>query len=1385
MSQVPGPNARRLDLSATKRALLERRLKGKGAVGAATGPASQMPARPDKLHATPAQQSVYTAYVTSDRSPAFHLVSAFRLRGAVDVEALRQSLADVVERHELLRSNYRLDGGRLEMRIRDRGTGAFFHRLVSELTVERTAVDRVVEPFDLEHDELIRLVLLHTSPSDSMLLSVTHDIVYDGWSVPIFWRELAAFYRLRARAEPHQLADLALQFADLAASQNFEQEKTLTGREADFWRARLSAVPPPIALPTDRTVPPRHDYRGALSRITTDRTLAGALKTFAQARGVTPFVVVLLAFFELLARYCGGREFLLAIPVANRAHPASRHLIGNFVATLPMALHPPATASVSDALNRLRDDLMAALDHRDIAMDQLLKLVDVPREAGRLPLVQVMLVYQNGDEGNPTLSLGDVEADHHRLDPGVAKFDLTLFVTDAPDGLQTLVEYRTTLFDASTMETLAERYRSVLQNLLERPDARLASIDYLSARDRLRLESLGAGPVSDTGVPIDVVTNVFDVARSMPDAVAVTSNSTSLTYRELTERAHAVACELMTFGIASGDRVGHYSGRDEHAIVGILGILRAGAAYVPIDPAYPAERRRLIAADADLEAWVSVSTLATECAGDGLPCVEVDRLDGHPAAEPPGPKLDATAYVIYTSGSTGRPKGVAVTHRNLCHSNHARTHYYRSNGEAFLLLSSFAFDSSMVGIFETLTTGGEIVVADEAAQRDPGILRQLIERRRVQALLTIPALYREILLAGDTPLPSLRRVIVAGEACGGDVVRLHFDRQPECALYNEYGPSEATVWATVHRCSPADALGAAPIGKPIANTRVLVLDEQRRVVAPGLPGELYIGGEGVAAGYIGRPTETEERFIRDENIDPAPLYRTGDRVFWDAPGTLRFLGRVDNQVKVRGHRVELAEVEAALLDVRGISAAAAAVLPQHDREDESYHLVAFVVTETDDPEFSDSALRRKLADFLPNPAIPNRFVRLPELPHLPNGKIDRNRLPHLTGAAVSGAPATRIDAQSFPRNRVELELLSLWQEVLGVDDIGVSDNYFDLGGTSFQAIQLFSAIESRLGEVLSPSILLQHPTIEALAGRLRTDPDGKGLKCLLPIRSRVGGAPLFCIHAGGGHVLFYRKLAEKLESNISVFALQPIGMNGEEPPSRSMSEMAARYIQEMKLVQPNGPYHVLGYCFGATAAFEIARQLLDAGDVVDSVIVIDSSGPVARGPLRRRVMRARLGLRWFIRLVRAVLSWGWPWIWRKIVSMTGHGFARVGRRLIRIARPEEVPDPVLRSDVDEEAQTRRILLTVQRACVDAFLDYQPVQLHCPVLFIRGRDSENWDHPYWERGLVEDWRKIAPAIEVETIDCIHVQFFESPHVEKLAKIVTDRVERATSAESRAA
>ncbi|HLL47706.1 MAG TPA: amino acid adenylation domain-containing protein [Longimicrobiaceae bacterium] len=1073
-------------LSPRGRDLLRQRLQGSAAD---EGEPDAIPRRGEDGPAplSPAQQRLWLVEQVSPGGALYAVSDAAGLAGPLRVPALRAALGEVVRRHESLRTVFGLRGGAPVQVVRPPAPLPLplvdlcaVPPAAREAEARRRLTLEVRRPFDLERGPLFRALLLRLAEEEHVLLVCMHHIVSDGWSLGVLQRELSALYGAFSRGEPSPLAEPPLQYADYAVWQRERLTVAALEGQLAWWRERLAGAPELLELPTDRPRPAVQSFRGALEALTLPAELRESLRALGRAEGATLYMVLLAAFQALLARHGAGEDVVVGSPVAGRGRPETEGLVGFFVHTLVLRGDLSGDPTFRELLARVRESALGAFAHADVPFERLVEEVAPGRSLSHQPLVQVVFALQSAPGG--TRALGDLRVRPVPFETGAARFDLGVYAGETEGGIRLEAEYATALFEAATIRRMLGRYRLLLEQAAAHPDRRLSELDLFAPGERERV----VGEWNRTGSAYPSGSCIHEVfaarAAETPDAPAVEASDGRLSDAELERRAEGVARLLRGRGVGAESRVGVLAERSAEMVVWLLGILEAGGCYVPLDPGYPAERLRFMVEDAGISLLLVQPHLRDRLAGcraEALsPGAEAEAGAGVEREGPPpgaaGP--DTLAYVIYTSGSTGRPKGVAVPHRAVVRLVRGSDFAPLGPGDRVAQVSNAAFDAATWEIWGALLGGGCLVVVPRDVSLSPPDFAAEIAARRIGALFLTTALFNRVAREAPHAFGTLRHLLSGGEACDPEAVRRVLEAGRPERLLHVYGPTEGTTFSTWHRVREVEAGAASiPIGRAVANSRAYVLDAALRPAPVGVPGELYVGGDGLARGYLGRAELTAERFVPDP-YSPVPggrLYRTGDRARWREEGEIEFLGRVDHQVKVRGFRVEPGEVEAVLLEHPGVREAVVVL-----REDTpgDRRLVAYAAAEAG---ATAGELRAFLKDRLPDHLVPSAVALLDALPLTPSGKVDRRALP--APAPGAGSPG---EGRAVPTAPMERMLAQLWREMLALEEVGIDDNFFDLGGHSLLASRLNGRLRETLGREVPMLDMFRYPTIRSLAAHL-------------------------------------------------------------------------------------------------------------------------------------------------------------------------------------------------------------------------------------------------------------------------------------------------------------
>ncbi len=1155
--------------------------------------------RPSVVPLSFAQQRLWFIDQLQGPSPMYNMAVALRLRGTLNADALGHALADVVARHESLRTLFPAVEGIPRQLVLAADRVELGWQIIDATSWPPSRLEEAIQsagrhPFDLSIEIPLRAMLFKVGDDDHVLVATAHHIAADGWSITPLVRDLALAYGSRCQGQHPAWAPLPVQYVDYTLWQraqlgDLDDPDSRIAAQLNYWQDALSGMPERLQLPTDRPYPAVADHRGAQVPINWPAQLQQQMAHVAREHNATTFMVLQAALAVLLSKISASSDVAVGFPVAGRRDPALNELVGCFVNTLVLRVDLAGDPSVAELLDHVRARSLAAYEHQDVPFEVLVERLNPTRSLAYSPLIQVVLAWQNfagQATGAAGMALGDAQVTPLPVDTHTARMDLAFFLgerwseTGEAAGISGAVEFRTDVFDAASIETLVERLQRVLTALTADPARRLSSVDLLDAAEQARLAEWGNRAVLSrpAGTSVSIPELFATQVSQAPDAAALTCEGVSWTYGELDEASNRLAHLLAGHGAGPGKCVALLFPRCAEAIVAILAVLKTGAAYLPIDPAHPSARMEFMLADATPVAAVTTAELADRLDSSELPVIDVNDavVDTQPAAALPAPAPDDIAYLIYTSGTTGVPKGVAITHRNVVQLM-GKLDAPLPPRQVWTQFHSFAFDFSVWEIWGALLHGGRLLVVPESVGTSPEDVHDLLVAEQVDVLNQTPS---ALAVLSPQGLESTA-LLVGGEACSAELV----DRwAPERVMINAYGPTEATVWVAMS--APLTAGAGAPIGSPLSGAALFVLDEWLRPVPAGVVGELYVAGSGVGVGYWRRSGLTASRFVACPfGGTGARMYRTGDLVSWGADGQLQYVARVDEQVKIRGYRIELGDIEAALAELDGVEHAV--VLAREDRPGDK-RLVGYV-TGTADP----AEVRAALADRLPPYMIPAAVVALTALPLTPNGKLDKRALP-----APEYRDVNRYRAPATPTERI---LAEIYAQVLGIERVGVDDSFFELGGDSLSAMRLIAAINRALDTHLAVRTVFQTPSVRGLSQQLARH-DSAAEVVPVEVLKEGTGVPLCCIHEGTGISYPYRGLAYYLDCPI--IGINQISHNGEAKP-RSIRDMAKNYADRLQALYPAGPYRILGWSFGGVVAHELAIELRRRGHVVQRLIMLD------------------------------------------------------------------------------------------------------------------------------------------------------------------------------------
>jgi len=1022
-----------------------------------------------------AQERLWYLDQLEPSTATYNIPSAFRLAGVLQMDALRQSLNEVINRHEILRTSFVVVNNapvqsiapslELELPLVDLSELAETKR---EQELSRILQREAERPFDLAKGPLVNAIVVRLQETEHVFFFMAHHTVFDGSSLGILLHELTAFYDASVAGKLMPVLESPIQYADYTVWQRKWLDGEELERQLTYWRKQLEDEVPNLQMPTCRSRPPKQSYRGSVELIQLSKNLVDALAELGRQDGATLYMVLLAAFNVLLYRYSNQDDVVVGSPINNRNRPEIESAIGFFVNTLVLRTSLSGDPSFRELLARVRETCLNAYSHQDLPFEKLVQALQPKRDLSRTPLFQVLFAFQ--DTSDRVIRSTDLSWTAMRVNTHVARTDLSFWLTQTESGLAGALEYSTDLFDQATIKRLLQHFEKLLEGILADPDESVSKYPIL--RDTEREQLLVEWNATQSGYPKDRrLHELFEAqAQRTPESVAVVFEDTQLTYAELNRRANQVAHHLQAAGVGAETLVGICLTRSLEMMVGLLGILKAGGAYLPLDPDFPKDLLAFMLSDADVSMLLTEERLLAELPEHKaqIVCLDADKTTlAQQSSE--NPDCDGTpdnlAYVIYTSGSTGRPKGVQVPHRavvNFLKSMQQEPGIAES--DRLLAVTTLSFDIAVLELFLPLTAGASVVVASREVAADGNKLLETLQEAGITIMQATPASWSLLLTAGWDGTPPIK-VLCGGEAMLPDLAFELLKRGE--SVWNLYGPTETTIWSTCYELSDPD--GPVLIGRPIANTQVYVLDCHGQPVPNGVTGELYIGGVGVTRGYLQRPELTTERFVPDIFAGgDSRLYRTGDLARWRADGLLEHLGRIDSQVKVRGFRIELGEIEAVLSEHASVSRVALTVWEAGPGDQ---RLVAHLVP-TPGTQLVTTELRKYLGSKLPDYMVPQHYVELEEMPLTPNGKVDRKQLS--APKVVAGGN----DQQQQPDTDAEKLVANIWSSLLGVDNIGRHDNFFELGGHSLLAVKAVVELEKASGTRVELRYLLLEDLVQ-------------------------------------------------------------------------------------------------------------------------------------------------------------------------------------------------------------------------------------------------------------------------------------------------------------------
>ncbi len=1317
-----------------------------------------------------AQQRLWFLGQMENSNATYNMPICLQLEGKLNINALSESLAYVINRHESLRMYFPTVEGQPQIRIKKiENFNVLSLQDLSNLdqptlsvTVQTLINNHVQEPFNLKTGPLFKAKLLQLKDNQFILLLNMHHTSSDGWSMGIFMRELRHAYLAFSQGQKPTLDPLPIQYSDFATWQRNWLQGEVLETQINYWKQQLKDAPPRLELPTDYPRPPIQSYEGAHYSHTLTPELTEQLNSLSQQEGVSLYMLLLAVFNLLLSRYSRQNDLCVGSPIANRPHRQTEGLIGFFANTLVLRNQITPEQSFQEFLQQTRQTCLEAYQHQDIPFELLVEQLKPVRSLSYNPIFQVIFAVENND--SEALDLPELKIEWLDSSYPFAKFDLSLLALESDGQLNCTWEYATDLFETTTIQRMAEHWEVLLQQIVTNPQQKISTLSWLTKADQKQLEIWNQ---TNTNYPQDkTLVNLFEEqVKSHPNRIALVFEKQSLTYQELNQKANQLAHYLReNYQIEPNSLIGICIEPSLEMIIGLLGILKLGSAYVPIDSNYPEPRINYIIGDSKISILLTQSIIKDKLSSqaknlDHLICLdkcdfELGSKDNLSIENQP----NDLAYIIYTSGSTGKPKGVAVNHQAI-NRLVLKTNYVQITPEDRVAqAANIAFDAATFEIWGALLNGAKLVIIPKSILLSPSKFAASLQSQQVSILFLTTALFNQLAALVPEAFSSLRCLLFGGEAVDPQWVQEVLDKGSPQNLLHVYGPTENTTfssWYLVEK-SPKTTM-TIPIGKPISNTRIYILDQCLQPVPVGIPGELCIAGVGLAIAYLNRPDLTDEKFI-EVNLwgKTERIYKTGDLAKWGNDGNIEFLGRIDHQIKLRGFRIELGEIESVLLEYPAVKEA---IVNLHKTEN-NQQLVAYVTGEQIDD--LPQQLKQHLKTYLPDYMIPNQIIRLDEFPLTPNGKIDRQALP-LPNHEFQ-------NLYEAPRNKIEQQLTEIWSLMLECEKISIHDNFFDLGGHSILAIKLLNQIQKSFNQELSLTSLFQNPTIAQLAQQLSQVEVQESISDLLVLQPSGQKIPIFCVAGSNGHAFYFRDLAMNFTDEHPVYGLETPGRDGSYPLPISVEDHASSLIETLRQKQPKGPYILIGYSSGCSVALEMAFQLEQQGETI-SLLGIFDAGLVANPDHITQ---------------RSDLDWIWHMIERieavKGISL-GLNYEQLAAQSNDQNRWELAAEALYRHNVLPEHSTLSLLKTnleVMKRVTLNYAAYQPnFVISAPIVLFRAQDAKEivvQEHQAMSHYEQSDWGwqpYSNKPVQVISVPGNHGRMLYEPNV----KILADQLRRS--------
>ncbi len=1267
----------------------------------------------------------------------YNLPLVVRIKGDFNLDIFQKVVNDIVRKHESLRTNIVYENGKAIQRINnpDQFNIEINRNVKDEEEIKAIVEEFVSHPFDLANDQLFKVKVIETNEEEYVIALLMHHIVSDGWSINILLQDIFDLYRQYIQNGKPEIEVPEIQYADYAVWQrDWLKDEVLTS-EIEFWKNKLADAPKILDLPTDKERPKIKTFNGDRIPFDIKGNTAEQIKKICIENNITPFMFLLTAFSTLLYRYSGQNDILIGTPIANRNKKELEKIIGFFANTIVIRADLRSKPTFVNALKKIKNNALQAFQHSEIPFEKLVDEIQPERELSYTPLFQVMFVLQNNDVTASPVSGMQIEP--IETENKTAQFDLTLNMEETPSGFAGWFEFNTDLFYEETILQMIMHFQNLIQDVTQNPNFPISDIDILSDKEKSEILETGKGIYVPLSSP-SVVYDFENIANNYRDKTAVEYLGNHISYEELNKRVNKLAHYLTETGLQKEDVVAVECEDKLLTVLSMLAIMKAGGVYLPIDYSYPEERKQYIISDSGVKILITDNIDNIKYENKNLKVIDLvkeekklnniqrDKFDSNV-------KEEDLVYMIYTSGSTGKPKGVMIKHKGLKNLTQAQIKDFGITVDSKVLqLASFGFDASISEIFMALLSGATLVLIPDEVKMDTSNLINVIKDKKITAATIPPSL---LSVLPFEKIESFKTIISAGESLPKEVAKRWMN---DYELINAYGPTESSIGVTsFHVKNVNEDWRSIPIGKPVDNIEIYILDENENLVPRGVTGEICIGGMGLARGYFNRPELTAEKFIPNK-FGEGRLYKTGDLGRYTKEGLIEFIGRKDSQVKLRGYRIELGEIEENIKAVKGIIDCAVVV---QGKSGDDKKLVAFVVS---DEESIERKVRKELKRKLPDYMIPNFINKIKKMPLTPNAKIDRKYLANMKIDFVVG------DNEFIaPNDDIELKLAEIWKEILKIKKVGVTDNFFEIGGHSILAINLLEKI-SKDFEIEIPMVkFFMNPTIRNIANQIRIVRSGKTIdpNVLVRFHDDKHRKPLYFIHPSGGSVHWYTMLAKELQNVIPFYGIQAKGVDGKEEPHSTIEEMAAYYVSAIKENQPEGPYIVGSWSMGVVIAYEVARQLLEKGETVQRLIILDQ-GPYL--PLAKAEDDAEFLAGMFMGRIKFSLE--------ELRKMT---YDEQLRYVLKKAKREKQFPRHIRF---KQFKNYVKILKIQQ---DAWRNYEPLPSDLKITLIKSTEREDRKNEKPDLG----WGELAKkGVEIYQTPGNHNTILHQPKVQKLAKLL---------------